>query len=106
MKDIALFGTSLADNRTLGSRVDKGLYGVTIDRRVDVEHGDVAKELRVVLEGVLIVSLDHLFPDLLFNHLLCFNVIGVSIPQTDLSFLLRLLLVHHFLETIGNNLLD
>jgi hypothetical protein len=67
---------------------------------VDVEHGHVAKELGIVLQSVLIVSLNQLFSNLFFDHLLGFLVIGVCISKSDLSLLLGLLLIHDFFQTI------
>ena len=106
VKDVAFLGTVSTNNCALSSRVDKSLDWVAIDRSIDVEHGDVAKELRVVLERVLVVSLDHLFPDLLLNHLLRLGVVRICISETYLPLLLGLLLVHDFFEAIANNLLN
>lgn len=106
VKHVALLSTSLGDDRALSSTVNEGLHWVSIHLGVDVEHGDVAKELGVVLHRGLVVGLDHLLPDFFFNHLLGLDVVWVCVSQLDLALLLCLLSLHNFLESVVDDFLD
>ena len=100
VEQIALLGTLFTDNRALGATVDESLHWVAVHLRVDVEHGDITEELRVVLHGLLVVSADHLLPDLFFDHFLRFHIVRVRVSHLHLALLLSLLLGHDFFEPI------
>jgi len=76
----ALLSASLRNNSALCTAVYEGLDRLTVDVGVDVEHSDVAEELRVVLESGLVISLNHLLANFLLDHFLSFDVVGVRIP--------------------------
>ena len=78
---------------------------MTIYFRVNVEHGHISKELRIVLQSHLILLIDHLLSDFFFNHPLGFFVIRISITQSHLALLLGLLLIHLSLHSFTNELL-
>ena len=106
VEDVALLGALLADDGALSAGIDECLHWVAIDSGVDVEHGYVSEELRVVLNRVFIVSLDHLLADFLLNHLLSFDIVRVGIAESNLTLLLGLLFVHDLLESVSDNFLD
>lgn len=106
VQQVALLGALLADDCALGSAVYEGLDWVSVDSRVDVQHGDVAEKLWVVLHGLLILCADHLLPNLLFDHFLSFDVVRVRVPHLHLALLLSLLPLHDFLESVCHDFLD
>jgi len=73
---------------------------MTVDSRINVEHSNIAEEFRVVLEGELVISLNHLLSDFFFNLFLYLSVVGIRVHHSYLPLLLRLLLVHDLLEAI------
>ena len=100
VKQIALLGTLLADNRALGATVHEGLHRVTIDLRVDVEHRDIAEKLGVVLHGLLVVRANHLLPNLFLDHLLRLNIVRIGVPHLHLALLLGLLFRHDLFKSL------
>ena len=102
VEQVALLGTLFADNRALGATVHEGLHWVTVHLRVNVEHGDIAEELRVVLHGLFVVSANHLLPNLLFDHLLGLHVVRIRVSHLHLALLLSLLFGHDFFEPLCN----
>ena len=103
---VALLGAPLTDNRALGPTVDECLYRVPIDFDLYVQHCDMAKKLWVVLHGILIVLLNHVFANLLFDHLLCFDVVRVCVLKFSKSFLLSSLLFECRLQSFTDNFAD
>jgi len=79
---------------------------MSINVGIDIEHRDVAKKLRIVLKSSLVVGLNHLLPNFIFNHLLSLNVVGVGISQLELALLLRLLPRHNLLKSFTNQLFN
>ena len=106
VEQVALLSALFADDRALGTTIDKSLNRLPIDLGVDVEHGNVAKELRVILHCGLVIRTNHLLSNLLFYQLLCLYVIRVRIAHLHLTLLLGLLLRHDFFEPLGHKLFD
>ena len=94
VQEIALLCAPLRDDGALRATVNECLHRTAIDLSVDVEHRYVAEKFRIFLHGCLVLCLDHLLPNLLFNHLLCLSVVGVSVVQAYHALLLCLLPIH------------
>ena len=106
VEQVALLSAPFRDDRALRSTIDECLDGVAVHFGVNVKHRDVSEELRIVLHGCLVVSLDHLLADLFLNHLLRLDVVWVGVAKLHLALLLRFLAGHHLFHAFSDDLLD
>lgn len=79
LQNVTLFSAGLADDSRLRSRVHKCLHRVAVDLGVNVKHGDLAKELRAVLECSLVIGLNETLANLFLNLLLSFDIVRIRI---------------------------
>jgi len=105
MHQVALFRTPLADDCALSTTIYECLHWVTVHLHLDVEHGDVSEEFRVVLHGVLVVLLNHVLADFFFDSPLRLSIIRVSVSQPCKSCLLSSLLFKYLFHTFTDYLL-
>jgi hypothetical protein len=104
--DVAGLSAFLAYDSRLGTAVDEGLDGMSVDLDVDVEHGDVSKQLRCLVHCLHVVLLNHRLSDFFFDHLLSLNIVGVCVVKLHNALLLCPLLRHHLLHSFSYNLLN
>ena len=102
----SLGGTFLADDRSLGSGIDKCLNWLFVDCHIDVEHSYLAEKLGELLLSSGIVLLDQTLLDLLLNLLLCLGIVGISVHQFGHSLLFITLFVKLLLHSLLNELLE
>ena len=105
VKDSTLFRTIMGDDRRLGSRINESLDWLLVHQDVNVEHVYWAKEFWELFLSCFKILHYHVFLNLLFNHLLGFFVIGVSIHHPGMSLLFFLFGLHLRLNPFTNNLL-
>ena len=91
---------------TLGSTVNERLDLVVVNLARDIEHSYVAEKLREVLLDHIVLLINHLLCDGIFDFLLCLCIVRISIHETIHLLKLLLFALHLLFHAGTDNLFE